>query len=415
MTITIMGWFGSGNFGDELILLSQLQLLKKHKFHIFSFNPKLTQKATQQHHEKILSIVKLGQKLAFFQTNFLGLSKAFNQSDLVLIGGGGMLQDAYNWYTAPYMGLFIFLAKIFTKPVGFFLIGAGPLNLFFSQKMVNLACKQADFIFTRDQHSQKVLEKIGVESKKITTLCDPVLALRVKPSTPKISKKTQYFIFCPREVGQWKKLNYQDVARSLDQISNRLNLKPLLLSLSSYTNNLAQNISEPKDYVIAQQISKHMKTKHTILKHQSISETMTLFQKSNFVISMRLHGLILAASLDIPFIGYSYHNDKKLKIFCEYLGLPDQNMFIHQPEKLISTAQSVLANKTHIVKVIQTQKRKLTRKLKKNTFDLSTVSNQPINFYTFAKYLFIGVVGSTYLIFKSILSGNRTFYGSKTS
>ena len=55
-------------------------------------------------------------------------------------------------------------------------------------------------------------------------------------------------------------------------------------------------------------------------EHVSFHEIMSVLKQADYVIGLRLHSLILACVLHIPFIGISY--DPKIDRFVERAGMP---------------------------------------------------------------------------------------------
>ncbi|MFC1627317.1 polysaccharide pyruvyl transferase family protein [Patescibacteria group bacterium] len=416
MIISLVGWFGSGNFGDEMILVSELELLAKgNSFKVFSFNPKLTKKAVKKFKDKV-KIVKLGQKLEFWKTDFKAVFQALKSSDLVLIGGGGMLQDAYNWYTAPFFGLFIFLAKVLGKRVGFFLVGAGPLNLKLTKKLVRLSCRQADFIITRDKYSKNQLVGLGIEKKKVQIGCDSVLGVKSLGKKKELVIKKSYFVICLREVAQWQKLDDSKLAAVFDDIAEKHQLLPVFLPLSSYTNQIIGQTSEPLDKEASETVRQLMQKPSRLIKPVSLAQVQQIIKKADALVGMRLHALVMSANLLVPFLALSYKNDLKLKIFSQVMGLRANHAFIEKLGKneLQKSFNQIYRHKDQVVEQLRVRKRILVAGLTKNIKEvLNNQDNKRLSICLWSNYLLTGLIATIWLGIKSIIFRDRVFYAKQ--
>ena len=160
MKIFIIGWFGAGNVGDEAILLSMLtdigETLPDTEFTVLSFNAENTA-ALLADNCQVKQIVYFGSKLCVFNSDFVGVWRSLRSADLVIIGGGGLFQDIYNWYPIPFFTLMTLLAKLLGKQIMFYALGIGPLRTWFGRKLCRLAAGMAGLISVRDEESKKLL------------------------------------------------------------------------------------------------------------------------------------------------------------------------------------------------------------------------------------------------------------------
>ena len=114
--IIISGYYGSNNFGDECILNVLVEKLKEYNLDItvLSLNPEKTSEINQ---------VKALKSFAL-----LDVAKAIKNSDMLISGGGSLLQDVTSVKSLFYYLLIIFLAKFFNKKVFIFAQGIGPIK-----------------------------------------------------------------------------------------------------------------------------------------------------------------------------------------------------------------------------------------------------------------------------------------------
>lgn len=117
MKVVISGFFGAGNTGDEAILESMIDNLREEidpiNITVFSLCPEETSRKHQ-----VKSIYR------GWRRDFLKKIQALREADLLLSGGGGLLQDTYStkflFGPLPYYLLIVFLAKLCGTKVMFF-------------------------------------------------------------------------------------------------------------------------------------------------------------------------------------------------------------------------------------------------------------------------------------------------------
>ena len=169
MKIFLIGWFGSGNMGDEAILVSELLFLRAQikdvEFYILSFDPDKTGKVTAGIPE-VKRILWMGSKSDVVRSDFSGILKSFKEADLVVIGGGGIFQDLYNHYPIPFFTAMAFLSRLYGNRLVLYCVGIGPVRTFWGKKLCRYAANAAAFIPVR--HAEpKVLQEFGVRKKSI--------------------------------------------------------------------------------------------------------------------------------------------------------------------------------------------------------------------------------------------------------
>jgi len=130
--ILISGWYGNNNVGDETILLGMIQSIREQipnaDFLVFSDDPNFTKnnyrvKSFFQWPHRVqrglLAILSL-----FFWIYFLQLIMIIKNSDLFILGGGGLFQHT-NFGVIPFWLSKLALAQLFRKPTVIYAIGIG--------------------------------------------------------------------------------------------------------------------------------------------------------------------------------------------------------------------------------------------------------------------------------------------------
>jgi polysaccharide pyruvyl transferase CsaB len=178
--ILFTGYFGGGNLGDEAILSVELGRFREAldgrlEPVVATVDPALT---TRLHGEV--------ETVPFFDVR--ALSAAIAGSDLVVWGGGGLLQDhwrvpAEELFLDPRGGVPAYLrvpllAAARGRPCVVYGQGVGPLTEPESRRLVGLALSRVDAITVRDAASAELLLECGVTGRPILTTADPVVSIR---------------------------------------------------------------------------------------------------------------------------------------------------------------------------------------------------------------------------------------------
>ena len=171
----ILGYYGFGNLGDELLLQAGLKILEAdnippEKIIVLSNNPQET--------EKIFN-VKSVNRWKYFE-----VIKALRKSEILLLGGGGLFQDSTSVMSCVWYWGIIRLAKFLGLKVIALGQSIGELNSKISRFLTGNALRSCEKIFVRDEHSFNVAKKLGC--KNLILSYDLVLTLKseMKKSNP---------------------------------------------------------------------------------------------------------------------------------------------------------------------------------------------------------------------------------------
>ena len=412
--------------GDEAILFSEVQLLSRYQEKIQliipSFDPPATKKMLESFAGNIQSIFRLGSKTKFFRTEFGRLFRAYQNVDLVLIGGGGMLQDAYNWYTIPYFSFYALLGKLFGKPTLFYNVGVGPINYKFSQRFLSVLGRCLDRFIVRDLFSKSELEDCGVPSNKIKVGADPVFALPV--ALPGGSKKflintslhDKLLGIAVREVAHWRDLDYGRLARLFDNVANYLDAKVIFLPFGNYTNQfLGSKVTEPRDLAVSQKIADLMRTKSFVVDTHNVEprEMLSAIRQLDFFVGMRLHSLIMAAASSVPFIALGHAQDSKLLYLIKNLGLSEE-WFVKvnslENKFFLSVVKNLEDQYADVKKQLLKKSLRLAKRAKFYADLENIVPNKKscLSVFDVVLFLAIAIFGFFHLGILSLIQGTRT-------
>ena len=166
--ILISGYYGFDNIGDESILRTLITSLREKipdcSLTVLSHNPASTRE-------------KYGVE-AVERMSPGAILRAVRQCDMLISGGGSLLQDVTSSKSIHYYLFIIRLAKLLGKKVFIYSQGIGPIDHAFNRRATARALKKADGIVVRDERSAKLLEQIGLPQERIVITADPVIRMK---------------------------------------------------------------------------------------------------------------------------------------------------------------------------------------------------------------------------------------------
>lgn len=302
MHIVLSGYYGFDNVGDDAILLSIIQGLKKWQHDIeitvLSNNPSATE---QTYGVKAVNRWKMKE-----------IHQLLKTADGLISGGGSLMQDQTGMKTIPYYAGVIQIAKWLKKPVFVYAQGMGPINHTLSKFIVRKTFNKVDQITIRDKASQTLLTEIGVR-KEVKIVPDPVMGLNGGDFhcewLEHESLTAESYISV--SVRDWPStIAYKEkIAHSLDQLV-RQGEQIVFLPMHG-----------EHDLKTSQEVAALMQEKSLIApSNLSIEEKIAVIGQSQLLIGMRLHSLIFSAIYATPFIAISY--DPKIDAFADIVDQP---------------------------------------------------------------------------------------------
>lgn len=302
--ILISGYYGFKNSGDDALLKAIIQDLKKYKespnIVVLSANPRETM---EDYKVKAISRINLPK-----------IMKHMKNAEMLISGGGTLIQDRTSTKSLWYYLTIISLALKKKLKVMLYSNGIGPLekkrNIAKTRKILN----KVDLITLRDERSYKTLREIGVDNKNVKVTADPALELDI--ADEQRGKAILADEGVPRNakilgvsVRRWQNLEagFEDtVADVCDYAYERYGYHTVLLPMQS-----------SRDMAILQSIKRKMKHEASIIeKRYSVDDMMSVMKCFGLCIGMRLHTLIYAVINAVPLIGLVY--DPKISSFMEY-------------------------------------------------------------------------------------------------
>ena len=165
--ILISGYYGFNNIGDESILRTVIDNLRE----------KLPDaEITVLSHDPAATEAKYGVRAAR-RMSLWDILRCVWRCDLLLSGGGSLLQDETSAKSLLYYVSLIRAAQLHRKPVMIFANGIGPIRRTSGQRMVRNCLNKAGSITLREDSSYQALRDIGVTNPNIRVTADPVFLI----------------------------------------------------------------------------------------------------------------------------------------------------------------------------------------------------------------------------------------------
>jgi polysaccharide pyruvyl transferase WcaK-like protein len=334
------GWFGSGNLGDDAILIGLRNLISEAipgvEIAALSTDVEYMKRvcgveAFQLRSPRELLAPHSKPKIRDYQ-------RVFRWADACILSGGTPIYDYDHLSRIIHYGL----PRILGKELICFGIGVKPIRSWIGRRSVRSLLKRSAAVSTRDLRSKSKLEAIGVE-KEIRVTGDSSLFLI--PRAPDAKKLGELGLIqdgplvaiCPRALSPDHKIHYHAPLsiEVISKIRRTLALTADHLSRSDHQVVFIPFHNAPYDDDTAEiiMIRGLMREPSLVFERVISPETLTgLLGQAELVVGLRLHSLILAAAMGVPSVSVNY--DPKIAGFMEYIGLED---YLSEPTDPVKT------------------------------------------------------------------------------
>jgi polysaccharide pyruvyl transferase CsaB len=278
----LLGYYGFGNLGDELLLESCIGILEKQgisreKIIVLSNSPNET---SESFHVDSINRWKIREVI-----------HAFRNSDALMLGGGGLFQDSTSVKSCVWYWGIVRLARLFGCKVIALGQSFGPLKSKLSLMLTRNALNSCSVIHVRDEPSYKIA--LTSKCRSVTLGGDIVMTL--KPET--LTHRNEYMI-----------VNL----RPCSMVDNFIRIiTPHLIQNNIKGAALSDEDIEPLERIMNQK---------DIVRVKSFHDAQELWQGASSAIGMRLHFGVLSRIFRVPLALMPY--DVKVSEFAKQSGVP---------------------------------------------------------------------------------------------
>ncbi|HHW42679.1 MAG TPA: polysaccharide pyruvyl transferase CsaB [Desulfotomaculum sp.] len=373
--VVVSGYYGFRNLGDEAVLLAMLE----------AFKSQWAQRRTGRR-DGTLQVVVLsndsGQTRRLYGVEAVNrwhikeIYRVLREADLLISGGGSLLQDVTGIKSLLYYLGVMWLAVQLKKPVVFYAQGIGPVRTVLGRFLVRRVANRARLIIVRDEQSARDLARMGVDGPPVHVTVDAALGLcGEKIDGGRGAEILRQFGVstggrngegCPGtfaagavegpEAGHAPEIRNnryscaKDASRSVTGTGELFPTSHLphptsqiagisVRNWPGFTDRKKRAVARvadglvrqgwqvvflpfhyPADVAVGRDIAARMEKPAPVLERDfTVEEMISVIRCLDLLIGMRLHALILAAILNVPLVGISY--DPKIDRFLQQLGL----------------------------------------------------------------------------------------------
>lgn len=309
INLLIAGYHGYKNCGDEATLLAMTTNIREIADDVnitaISCNP-----------EKTKTEYNINSVQRF---NAFELLKAIIKSDIILSGGGTLIQNGTSTRSLMYYLGIIKVGKFFRKRVMLYANGIGPVTGGFNRFLVKLVVNSVDLITLREKFSEQDLRLIGVNKPHIYVTADAAFTVKSIDGSEAEKILEKEGVPLDKEiigvsVRAWSKAKdgekyIKEIAKACDNMA-RQGKTILLIPMQL-----------PRDTEISKKLIGMMKERAYIIEGEySPAETVGIIGRCDLILGMRLHALLFAAIKRVPMLGIVY--DPKVEYYLDVLKMP---------------------------------------------------------------------------------------------
>lgn len=298
--VLISGYYGFSNTGDDGVLSAIVSGLRA------SMNGDVSISVLSAIPEETSALYGVD---AIPRMSHRAVRHAIRNCDLLISGGGSLIQDATSLQSAFYYTAIILQARMLRKRVMVLGQGIGPLRSRLSRMLTRRALSGIDAITVRDPESGDLLKQLGIKNPPVIVAADPTFLLQKVDDKRVDELLSETGIAAGEDYVALAFRDWPETPRIIDSMIDALGaikaqVPARLLMLTMHT---------PEDVVVAERMAEKVDGIAVQPRRWSPEEVLGIIGRSKMVVSMRLHSLIFAAATGVPSVGVSY--DPKVASF----------------------------------------------------------------------------------------------------
>lgn len=351
------GWYGSRNIGDDAILLGLKELIQRVNRGRDFYIRALTTDADQTAALGVTGERALVKSEAVQPWAWLRVVGSFARADRVIVSGGTPVFDSSHAIRTLYLSLPVLLRKRFVV----FGAGVKPLKSAYGRRVVPALLARAQYISVRDEDSRRILTELGVSGVELTAdsaffaqpASEPVVTQLL--SEYGVAANESLLVVAPRLLSPERKRLYlqeamgeqlireapDKLARAIDRLAPKFG-RVLVMAMHFH--------GPDSDVPIIRDIMNRVSAKNVVFVDRELTPDVAigLFRRARLTLAVRLHALLLSASMGTPVVGVAY--EQKVRSLFGVLGLDEycSDLFALDADALAKTAERALRNEDAI-------------------------------------------------------------------
>jgi polysaccharide pyruvyl transferase CsaB len=274
--LLLFGYFGAGNFGDEWTLASFLKSCQQFGFNRNDFVAvsRAPHRTTNEH------------DIPAIPRDWRTILSSMRKCQAVVGCGGSLLQDVTSFRSLVFYCLLIWLAKGMGKKVVLLGQGLGPLNRPISRKLAKHALNACDLVTFRERVSFEVARKLGVREEICFVTADLTF---VWDDLPNRELKAEFGVNLRPVKERWRVDTFARAMENALEEENRILLLPLQPNSDEFALRPLAKLPRANWW-----------------RYETWLDGLKGIASVGLLVAMRLHALIAACLLGIPFVGLNY-------------------------------------------------------------------------------------------------------------
>ena len=294
--VCISGYYGFKNFGDEAILKVLTEHLKQLNADITVFS------SDTEYTSKTYGVNSVRS------FDFKNLIKSLKSCDVLISGGGSLLQDVTSLKSLIYYSLVIALGILFNKKIIIFAQGIGPINSSFARSLVKNLLSFCTLVTVRDKNSFSLLKNWGIDAKLV---CDPIYSMKIADNQKSNSVGIQ--------LRDFKTMNYNLLQKLALMIVTKFSDKKVKIF----------SLQEAQDLEISKRFEKLIHSFNSEIDTEIITEDIVEnISELEFLIAMRFHAILTALKAGVKTCAINY--DIKVEKLAKDANLSIISMDAHE-------------------------------------------------------------------------------------
>ncbi|MEJ6586203.1 MAG: polysaccharide pyruvyl transferase CsaB [Synechococcus sp. ChSW.bin.154] len=328
--ILLCGYYGEHNLGDDALLEVLNKQLPK------GWQPVITANDASA----VQTIVPNG--MVVNRRSLKTVLKSIKHVQVVVLGGGSLLQDSTSFRSLVYYIALIVVALVKRKPVLLWGQGLGPLRHAWSRYLVGQVLNGATSITWRDSASMQLAKRIGIK-RSMSVAPDPVWSHQAKDY-----QGGGNIVLCWRPTSLLTPSGWSLLLQAVDELSETKQKSVTWFAFHANQDvNLLQTLSKKG------LVPERLEARSSTIIANNIDHALEIFSNASLVIAMRLHALILSIVSHCPTAGLSY--DPKVEAaartaeapWLDLVQLPSIERVLIQWSECMSHAPS----KSHLISI----------------------------------------------------------------
>lgn len=304
----LSGYYGFGNLGDEALLAIIVDRLRARYpgcgLDVLSNDPAETART-------------YGVE-ATPRADVPAVRRAIERADIVLSGGGGLLQNVTSLRSLLYYAGIIRTAVRARKRTMIFAQSVGPLD-FWGKAVVREFCKGVDAATVRDERSRALLSPL-LPQTAVERTADPVFlfapgAEQLDLAAEGLGDASDPLVVVAVRKWQGAEATAGALAAAVDRLAEEHGTHVAFLPLGGAVDAEAATV-----------VIRKCRSGPLLLPDYPLPQAAQIIGRARFVVGMRLHALIIAARLGVPFTALPY--DPKVTALLEDLAYPLDPLFV---------------------------------------------------------------------------------------